>query len=260
MANRAGELIAQRLPDRAIAEQLGLKGHAGRMAVSRHRRNHIEKPAKAIAAAANKGRDLADRPREVIVAAEAGDPLDYLTVDSIVGDVRRVNERLERTADEAEKGGQRVAVASLSGQQLRAAEVRGKIAGVGGYAASKTQIGIGIGQRAFEPFVLRLHLGEESQTLILAPEDAPPFEVRYEDGRPFDTRDVTTNNLVFVPRGYPTNAPVIEGVAAPIADPAPDERDDGDEDTELMSNADIEKIVEKARASAAPTPEEDAIE
>src|SRR5260370_15431864 len=115
MAKRAGELIAQRLPDRAIAEQLGLTGHAGRMAVSRHRRNHIEKPAKAIAAAANKGRDLAERPREVIAAAEAGDPLEYLSVDSIVGDIKRVGERLVKDAEEASHAVQRLTASSLRG-------------------------------------------------------------------------------------------------------------------------------------------------
>jgi hypothetical protein len=219
MAKRAGELIAQRLPDRAIAEQLGLTGHAGRMAVSRHRRNHIEKPAKAIAAAANKGRDLAERPREVIAAAEAGDPLEYLKVDSIVGDIKRVGERLEKNAEEASHAGQRLAVSSLSGAQLRAAEVRLKAAGVGGYSAAKTQVAIGIGGApAFKPFVIRINFGDHAETLVMAPEGAPDFEVRdAETGQPFEynggaivTRgEDSKHDLLIVPRGH-LASPVID--------------------------------------------------
>jgi hypothetical protein len=138
MMKRAAELIAQRLPDIQIAEQLGFTGHAGRMAVSRHRRFHLEAPARALAAAASKGRAAVTAKREnekaVIAAAEKGDPLDYLTVESIVGDIKRVGDRLELTADEAQKAGQRVAVAGLSGQQLRAAEIRSKLGGIGGFA------------------------------------------------------------------------------------------------------------------------------
>jgi hypothetical protein len=220
MANRAGELIAQRCPDIAVAEQLGLSGHAGRMAVNRHRRNHIEKPAKAIAAAANKGRDLAERPREVIAAAEAGDPLDYLKVENVLGDIKRVGQRLEKNAEEASQAGQRLAVASLSGQQLRQSEVRLKAAGVGGYAAAKTQVAIGVGARAFEPFVLRLNLPGRTETLVLAPEDAPDFEVRdAETGQPFDPHSSEQRDLMFVPRGYPRTAPTVDHVpAGPVPD------------------------------------------
>jgi hypothetical protein len=235
MAKRAAQLIAQRLPDRAIAEQLGLTGHAGRMAVSRHRRNHIEKPAKAIAAAANKGRDLAERPREVIAAAEAGDPLEYLKVDRIVGDIKRVGERLEKNADEASQAGQRLAVAALSGQQLRQNEVRLKAAGVGGYAAVKTQVAIGIGTPAFKPFVIRMNIGDRAETYVMAPEGTPDFEVHdAETGQPFEhsggtivTRgEESKHDLLIVPRGYPTGGPVIEHAPieqAPAARPAPDD-------------------------------------
>jgi hypothetical protein len=138
LMKRSAELIAQRLPDIQIAEQLGFTGHAGRMAVSRHRRFHLEAPARALAAAASKGRAAVTAKREnekaVIAAAEKGDPLDYLTVDSIVGDLRRVGDRLEQSADEAHKAGQRLAVASLSGQQIRTTEVRAKLGQIGSYA------------------------------------------------------------------------------------------------------------------------------
>ena len=57
----------------------------------------------------------------------------------IVTDLRKVHERLERTADAAEQDNQRLAVGSLSAQQLRAAEVRAKIGGVGAYAPQRGQ-------------------------------------------------------------------------------------------------------------------------
>ncbi len=73
-----------------------------------------------------------------MAAAEAGDPTAFVALASIVSDLRRVHERLERTAHAAENDNQRLAVASLSAQQLRASEVRAKIGGVGSYAGPKT--------------------------------------------------------------------------------------------------------------------------
>lgn len=119
---------------RAISEQL----QVGRMVVYRHVKNHVVAPAKAIATGlASKGADVrADRERAVALA-EHGDPAAFLALGAIVDDLKRVHERLERTADAAEQDKQRLAVASLSSQQLRAAEVRAKIGGVGAYAPQK---------------------------------------------------------------------------------------------------------------------------
>src|SRR5437764_13071269 len=63
----------------------------------------------------------------MLAAAEAGDPLAFVALNDIVTDLRVLHQRLERTADAAEKDNQRLAVASLPSQQLRAAEVRAKI-------------------------------------------------------------------------------------------------------------------------------------
>ena len=76
--------------------------------------------------------------KELIKAAENGDPLDYLTVGAIVGDIKRVGQRLEDNAEAASLAGQRQAVAALSGQQLRATEVRAKLGAIGGYAPPKS--------------------------------------------------------------------------------------------------------------------------
>ena len=131
----ASEMIAGGATDGAIAARLG--GGLHRMAVSRHRRNHVVAPAKALAAVAGKGRDTIEQRAQMLAAAEAGDPSAFVALAGIVADLRKVHERLEPTAETAARDNQRVAVASLSAQQLRAAEVRAKIGGVGGYGASK---------------------------------------------------------------------------------------------------------------------------
>ncbi len=51
--------------------------------------------------------------------------------------------RLERSADAAEADSQRLAAASLLEQPLRAAEVRVKLGGVGGYATPRSDKGNG---------------------------------------------------------------------------------------------------------------------
>jgi hypothetical protein len=131
----AAEMIAAGSSDQAVAARIG---GISRMAVSRHRQNHIERPAKAIVAAANKGKDVRDEREQIVAAAEAGDvAAAFLSLERIAGDLRRVQERLERTAEAAEIDQQRLAVSSLSGQQLRAAEVRAKLGGVGGYATPR---------------------------------------------------------------------------------------------------------------------------
>lgn len=126
------EMVASGASDQAIADRLG--GGISRMGVSRHRRSHILAPARAIATAAAKGQDVAQERAELVAAAEAGDPAAFLTLGAIVSDLRKVHDRLERAADAAETDGQRLAVASLSAQQLRASEVRAKLGGVGGFA------------------------------------------------------------------------------------------------------------------------------
>lgn len=131
----AAEMIAAGSSDQAVADKIG---GISRMAVARHRQNHIERPAKAILAAANKGRDTREEREQLVATAEAGDvAAAFLSLERIATDLRKVQERLERTAGAAEGDQQRLAVASLSGQQLRAAEVRARLGGVGGYATPR---------------------------------------------------------------------------------------------------------------------------
>jgi hypothetical protein len=163
----AAQMIGAGATDQAIADALDV----GRMSVSRHRREHVVAPAKALADAAGKGREVAEQRAQVLAAAEAGDPSAFVALSGIVADLRKVNDRLERTADAAENDKQRLAVASLSAQQLRAAEVRGKIGGVGGYAPAKAA---GVGD--WPQFNLTIQFGDREQRIsatVMAPDAIP---------------------------------------------------------------------------------------
>jgi hypothetical protein len=164
----AAEMIAAGATDQAVADRIG---DISRMAVARHRQNHIEKPAKAIVAAANKGKDVRDEREQLVAAAEAGDvAAAFLSLERIASDLRRVQERLERTADAAEGDNQRLAVASVSGQQLRAAEVRAKLGGVGGYATPRSDKGNAV------PFVLNIRFSDHTERIEGTPVHPDDFD------------------------------------------------------------------------------------
>ena len=147
----ARKMIMAGSTDQTIADKMG---GINRMAVRRHRRNHVIAPAKALAEIAGKGRDATEQRANAIAAAEGGDPLAYVGLASIVSDLQRVHDRLERTADAAEQDKQRLAVSSLSAQQLRAAEVRAKIGAVGGYGPGRGSQDSGAGT-----FNVNIYLG-----------------------------------------------------------------------------------------------------
>jgi hypothetical protein len=62
-------------------------------------------------------------------------------------------------AEAVEGDQQRLAVASLSGQQLRAAEVRAKLGGIAGYATPLSEKGNA------QPFVLNIHFSDRTQRI-----------------------------------------------------------------------------------------------
>src|SRR4051812_39624013 len=97
-ARLAAQMIAGGATDQAIADKVG----TGRMSVQRHRTAHVVAPAKALAEAAGKGQDAREQRAQVLAAAEAGDPSAFVALAGIVADLRKVHERLERTADAAE--------------------------------------------------------------------------------------------------------------------------------------------------------------
>jgi hypothetical protein len=89
---------------------------------------------------------------------------------AIVADLRKVHARLERTADAAEHDNQRLAVASLSSQQLRAAEVRAKIGGVGSYATPKGREGTEV-----PTFTLNINFGNGyTERIVAMPDNGAP--------------------------------------------------------------------------------------
>jgi hypothetical protein len=174
---RAAQMIGAGATDQAIADALDV----GRMSVSRHRREHVVAPAKALADAAGKGREVAEQRAQVMAAAEAGDPAAFVALSGIVADLRKVNDRLERTAEAAENDKQRLAVASLSAQQLRAAEVRGKIGGVGAFAPVKAA---GFGERPMLDLKI-IFSGHPDKTINITP-ILPEAAAGAAAGRTFD--------------------------------------------------------------------------
>jgi hypothetical protein len=141
----------------------------------------VEAPAKALVEAANRGFDAKQRRNELMATAEAGDAVAaFIGLAQVTNDLRKVQERLERTADAAEQDGQRVAVASLAGQQIRATEVRARLGGLGGYVQPK-------GEKSDAPaFAINIHFsGHRTERLTLipseglpSPEDAPRAATR----------------------------------------------------------------------------------
>jgi hypothetical protein len=171
------ELIATGVSDRAIARQIGGVSH---MSVARHRQNHVARPAQAFARAAARTHEIRVERERAIQAAENGDvAAAFLSLERIAADLRRVQERLERTADAAEVDNQRLAVASLSGQQLRAAEVRAKLGEIGGYATPRSDKGNAA------PFVLTIKFSGGRETRI--------------EGTPIHSDDPAFNALPTVP-------------------------------------------------------------
>jgi len=157
------EMLAAGRSDRAIAAAIG---GVSRMAVSRHRVNHVEKPARLIVAAANRDKDARDERARAVAAAEGGDPVAWLGLQAIVTDLKRVHARLEETADTAQKNNQSVAVAALSGQQLRTNEMRARLGSAPGYAPARDEKVMG------QPFVLNINFaggaGSPGHTMRIA--------------------------------------------------------------------------------------------
>ena len=109
MLRRAAELIAEGVSDVAGSLQ-------------RHRMNHVQGPAQALAAAS---RAVIEQRHQILAAAEAGDDtVAYLALAPIVARLRQVDDRLERASDAAEQAGHPTALAALSGSALRAVDVR----------------------------------------------------------------------------------------------------------------------------------------
>jgi hypothetical protein len=251
-------MITQGATDEAVATAVG---GVSRVSVHRHRVNHIQPLARAVADAVGKGMPARkERERALAVAEKGGlDPASFLSVGSLTEELRKAADRIERASSEAEKAGSLTALAQLLGQTHRNVETRAKLAGHGNFGSSKVAIGIGVGGGpAFTPFTVRInHNDGRSETLVMAREGAPAFEVLdAQTGRPFAehnggaivTRgEESTHDLTIVPAGYPTTAPVIdhepsddtEQAAAPTTNEA--DKVDGDMDIDGILNSVFDK-------------------
>jgi hypothetical protein len=135
----AADMIAAGAPDQAVADAIG----AGRMAVARHRQNHLIKPMADRLAIMNKGAGPQQERQQLAAAAATDTPTPQQFVDAFLGlkaqaeKLQRIEERLERMAALAEANESASGVAQIAGQQLRGVEVGAKLAGAGGYAPQK---------------------------------------------------------------------------------------------------------------------------
>jgi hypothetical protein len=129
----AARLIAEGLSDQAVADAINaLDPNAlpiSFMAANRHRRAHVERPARVLAEIANRGQAAAAQRTELLATAST-DPGAYLTLGAIVRDLQRVQSRLEAAADRAAEADLHTGHAALAGQWLRGAELRTRMAGL----------------------------------------------------------------------------------------------------------------------------------
>ncbi len=134
-------MLAAGATDQAIADKLG---GMSRMAVARHRQNHVIKPAQDRLALISKGAGPRQERQQLAEAAAADAPSPQAFADAFLGlkaqaeKLTAIEARLERMQAVAEAGKSPSAVAQLSAQQLRAIEVGAKLSGAGGYAPAKS--------------------------------------------------------------------------------------------------------------------------
>jgi hypothetical protein len=103
-----------------------------------------------------------------LAAAEAGDPSAFVALAQIVDDLREVNARLARTAEDAEADNQRLAVSSLSAQQLRAAEVRARLGGVGAYGGQRA-----VAADSMPTFTLNIIFSDRTERIVATVDHRP---------------------------------------------------------------------------------------
>lgn len=133
----AAEMVAAGATDQAISDRLGNVSLAG---ARRHRVNHIERPAKALVEASNKGMAVRAEREQLVAAAEAGEldaAAQFIGLQAVTADLVKVRDRLDRVAEAAEVAGQNQAVAALAAQQHKSAEVRARLGNLGGFAPPK---------------------------------------------------------------------------------------------------------------------------
>jgi hypothetical protein len=144
------QMVAEGATDQAIADRLGMPGNTGRMRIARHRVGHIV----ALAKVAAKGKDVADKRRATVEAAERGDDIAaFVGLDEITRDVRKVSKRLSRAAKVTEAAGQFSVMTGVVAQQHKNLDLRGRLGGHIGFVPQKGEA------TAPQQFNLILNLG-----------------------------------------------------------------------------------------------------
>ncbi len=163
----AADMVNAGASDQAIADRLG---SLSRMAVRRHRENHIAAPLQHRLAIAAKGSEHVRERQALAQAAAADAPSPQQFADAVLGlraqaeKLERIEGRLERMATIAEAGGSHSGVAALAGQQIRSVEVGARLAGVGGYAPRA--VGEGTVQ---QPVSITINFAGEGESITIAP-------------------------------------------------------------------------------------------
>ncbi len=152
--------LASGASDRAIGRQFGIS----HVSVGRHRREHVVRPMQVAAAALDKGRAVRERREQLVQGAQEGNPLDFIALTTIVQDVRTIHQRLDRMAEAAEQRGSAQGVAQLSGQQLRAAEVRSRLGGHDRPPATNEGATLSV----------HIQIGDKTISFEATPTDGPP--------------------------------------------------------------------------------------
>jgi hypothetical protein len=87
-----------------------------------------------------------------------------LSLSAIVGELKAIGARLDRTATAAEMGGAHPIVVSAAAQQIRLNESKARLAGHGGFAPARARDGAG----EVPVFNLTIHLGDGRKEEIVA--------------------------------------------------------------------------------------------
>jgi len=169
--------------DREIGRLFGVS----HMCAGRHRRNHVAKPLQAALIALDRGRTAHDQREQQNAAIEKGDPVavvdGLLSREALVSEVQRISERNERMACVSEEGGSVQGVATASAQQIRAAEFKAKVGGIGGFAPARAADKAA--QR--EPFVVNIlfrDAPEKSTKISMLPVEQEIDADREQDDQP----------------------------------------------------------------------------
>jgi hypothetical protein len=133
-AKTVAQMVSAGKSDKEIASAIG---GVSRMSINRHRRLHLEAPAKALVEASNRGKDIRAAREKMVKAAEAGDPMAFFSVGELAADLKSTRDQLARVADNAEQSGQLAVIPLVAAQRHRNVELRARIGQVGAFAAAK---------------------------------------------------------------------------------------------------------------------------